>query len=112
WPGGRALVGFLWSRVLELAIPYRLGSRVARLIRDGDRVTGIALDAAHGRGVVRSRLGVLLDTGGFEWNHALTAASVPGLRAHPQTPPIGDGDGQLMAAELGAGLALMDQTTR
>jgi 3-oxosteroid 1-dehydrogenase len=111
WPGGRALVGFLWSRVLELGLPCRFGARATRLIRDADSVAAVELDDGRGRSVVGTRCGVLLNTGGFEWNSALTAAAVPGPPAHPQTPPIGDGDGHLMAAELGAGFALMDQTT-
>ncbi len=60
---------------------------------------------------MRTRLGVLLNTGGFEWNERLTKAWVPGVSAQPQTPPTANGDGHIMAAELGAGLALMDQTT-
>jgi 3-oxosteroid 1-dehydrogenase len=53
----------------------------------------------------------LLDTGGFEWNAPLTSACVPGIHAHPQTPPTADGDGHTMAGELGAAFSLMDQTT-
>jgi 3-oxosteroid 1-dehydrogenase len=111
WSAGRALVGFLWSRVLELDTPYQVESRAVRLTRDGDAVAGIEMDGAGGRTTVRARLGLLLNTGGFEWNAGLTKASVPGPEAYPQTPPTADGDGHIMAAELGAAFALMDQTT-
>jgi 3-oxosteroid 1-dehydrogenase len=109
WSAGRALVGFLWSRVLDLHTAYRLQSRAVRLTRDRDVVAGIELDGAGG--TLHARFGVLLDTGGFEWNPSLTRACVPGIHAHPQTPPIADGDGHTMAGELGAAFALMDQTT-
>jgi 3-oxosteroid 1-dehydrogenase len=111
WSAGRALVGFLWSRVLDLHTAYRLQSRAVRLTRDRDVVAGIELDGAGGRASLHARFGVLLDTGGFEWNPSLTRACVPGIHAHPQTPPIADGDGHTMAGELGAAFALMDQTT-
>lgn len=111
WSAGRALVGFLWSRVLDLHTAYRFESRAVRLTRDRDVVAGIELDGAGGRTMIHARFGVLLDTGGFEWNPSLTRACVPGIYAHPQTPPIADGDGHTMAGELGAAFALMDQTT-
>ena len=111
WSAGRALVGFLWSRVLDLDTPYGLDCRAARLIRDGDAVAGVELDGPGGRATVQARCGVLLDTGGFEWNARLTRAAVPGPTAHPQTPPTADGDGHIMGGELGAAFALMDQTT-
>jgi 3-oxosteroid 1-dehydrogenase len=111
WSAGRALVGFLWSRVLDLHTAYRLQSRAVRLTRDRDVVAGIELDGAGGGATLHARFGVLLDTGGFEWSPSLTRASVPGIHAHPQTPPIADGDGHIMAGELGAAFALMDQTT-
>lgn len=111
WSAGRALVAFLWSRILELGTPYRLGASATRLITDGGTVTGVQLEEPAGSSVVYGRRGVLLNTGGFEWNPEMTKACVPGPYAHPQTPPIGDGDGHVMAAELGGALALMDQTT-
>lgn len=111
WSAGRALVAFLWSRVLDLHTPYELESRAVRLIPDGDAVAGIELDGPEGRSTVEARFGVLLNTGGFEWNAGLTKACVPGFPAHPQTPPTAAGDGHIMAAELGAAFALMDQTT-
>jgi succinate dehydrogenase/fumarate reductase flavoprotein subunit len=111
WSAGRALVGFLWSRVLDLETPYRVDCRAVRLIRDDQAVAGVQLDGPAGRSRVRARHGVLLNTGGFEWNARLTTAAVPGFPAHPQTPPTADGDGHIMGGELGAAFALMDQTT-
>jgi succinate dehydrogenase/fumarate reductase flavoprotein subunit len=111
WAAGRALVGSLWSRVLELGVDYRMETRVVGLLRKGEAVQGVEVDGPGGRAVLRARLGVLLNTGGFEWNQQMTRLCVPGGHlVHPQTPPTGEGDGHVMAAKAGAALALMDQT--
>ena len=111
WAAGRALVGSLWSRVLELGVDYRMETRVVGLLREGEAVQGVEVDGPGGRATLRARLGVLLNTGGFEWNQQMTRLCVPGGHlVHPQTPPTGEGDGHVMAAKAGAALALMDQT--
>ncbi|MBS1678848.1 MAG: FAD-dependent oxidoreductase [Actinobacteria bacterium] len=111
WAAGRALVGSLWLRVLELGVDHRLETRAVQLVREGDAVKGVEVDGPDGRTVLRARLGVLLNTGGFEWNRKMTMRCVPGGHlVHPQTPPTGEGDGHVMAAKAGAALALMDQT--
>jgi 3-oxosteroid 1-dehydrogenase len=110
WAAGRALAGCLWSRVLELGTPYLLETRALRLLTEDGVVTGVELAGPAGTSTVRGRLGVLLNTGGFEWNRKMTSECVPDGEVHPGTPPTGDGDGHVMAAELGAALALMDQT--
>ncbi|MGE0501701.1 MAG: FAD-dependent oxidoreductase [Rhizobiaceae bacterium] len=110
WVWGRALAGSLWARILYDAIPYRLNHRATSFVTEGGRVVGAEL-GNDGRGVVvRSRLGVLLDTGGFEWDEDMSRRYVPGPALHPQTPPSNEGDGHRMAARLGAAFALMDQT--
>lgn len=110
WVWGRALVGCLWATVLEDNIPFLLEHKGISLVRSGKRIEGVVLSGPRGQVNVRGRLGVLLNTGGFEWNDEMTRLHVPGKRLHPQTPPTNEGDGHVMAAEVGAGLALMDQT--
>lgn len=110
WAAGRSLVACLWSRVLQLGIDYLLDTRAVGLVLEDGAVRGVEIDGGDGA-VLRARLGVLLNTGGFEWNQRLTRMNVPGGHlVHPQTPPVGQGDGHLMAARAGAALALMDQT--
>ncbi|HYC80428.1 MAG TPA: FAD-dependent oxidoreductase [Solirubrobacterales bacterium] len=111
WAAGRALVGSLWSRVLELEVDYLMETRAVGLMREGAAIRGVEVDGPEGRLTLRARAGVLLNTGGFEWNRTMTSQCVPGGHlVNPQTPPIGDGDGHVMAAKVGAALALMDQT--
>jgi len=111
WAAGRALVGSLWLRVLELGIDFLMETRAVGLLREGGAIKGVELEGPGGHRLVRAELGVLLNTGGFEWNRTMTRQSVPGGHlVHPQTPPTDEGDGHVMAAQAGAALALMDQT--
>ncbi len=111
WAAGRALVGSLWARVLELDVEYLTETKALGLVCEGRAVKGVEVENGAGHFVLHSRLGVMLNTGGFEWNRQMTRLCVPGGHlVHPQTPPIGEGDGHVMAARVGAALALMDQT--
>ncbi|HYC81027.1 MAG TPA: FAD-dependent oxidoreductase [Solirubrobacterales bacterium] len=111
WAGGRGLVGCLWLRVLEDGTPFELQTRVTELLTDeGGTVVGVEAVGPEGPRRFGARYGVLLNTGGFEWNERMTRASVPATAIYPQSPPGLTGDGHRMAAKLGADLALMDQT--
>ena len=110
WTWGRALVGALWARVLELGIAYRLNHRATGLVSGPDGVTGVEVLTSSGTITVQSRLGVLLNTGGFEWNRSMSEQFMGRPMLHPQTPPSNEGDGHVMAAALGAEMQLMDQT--
>ena len=110
WAAGRGLAGCLWLRVLEDETSYELDTRVTSLISCDGEVKGVEVQGPGGRRAIAAKLGVLLNTGGFEWNRRMTRASVPATALYPQTPPGSDGDGHTMAALLGADLALMDQT--
>lgn len=66
---GRALVGSLLAAALDRGVDLRLGVRARRLVRDGDRVVGVA--GADGATVPGS---VVLATGGFGRDPALARA--------------------------------------
>lgn len=110
WIWGRALLAALWARVLELGVDYRTNQRAVRLLSGPEGVSGV--DVSTPTGVVRyeSRLGVLLNTGGFEWNKAMTEHFIAPPLPHPQTPPCNEGDGHAMALDLGAEMQLMDKS--
>lgn len=111
WLWGRALIGALFEAALALGIPVLTQRRVTSLISSDRGVIGVRLVAADGsESEIPADHGVLLNTGGFEWNEEWTARSIPGPRPHPQTPPSNDGDGHRMLTDLGAPLALMDRT--
>ena len=110
WIGGRALIGGIWLAFLQAGIPYHFESEVTQLIREGDRIAGVEVKTPDGVRRVRARRGVLLNTGGFEWNEEWTRRYITGPAPFAFTPPSNTGDGHRMAIEAGAATALMDQS--
>lgn len=105
---GQALVGALFLGVVERGIPVAFETRARGLVKDGDRVVGVKAEDADGREIrVRARRGVVIATGGFEWNAALVKAFLRGPMTGPVSVPENEGDGLLMAIEAGAQLGNM-----
>lgn len=104
---GTALAGHLLSAVLERGIEPVLGARVRRLITRGDRVTGVEAEQDGKTVRIMARRGIVLASGGFEWDKQLNAQFLGGHLTHPQSPPANEGDGLRMAMALGADLANM-----
>ena len=105
---GQALAGSLFKAVLDREIPVEFEMRARKLIKDGDRVIGVVAEDAAGRDVrVRARRGVVIATGGFEWNETLVKAFLRGPLTGPVSVPENEGDGLLMAIEAGAQLGNM-----
>jgi succinate dehydrogenase/fumarate reductase flavoprotein subunit len=85
------------------------GTPAQKLLRDDDgRVSGVAV-GKNGETRIRARDGVILSTGGFEYDEA---AKLSYLRAYPMYfygNPGNTGDGLRMAQEVGADLWHMPQ---
>lgn len=105
---GQALVAGLLEGCLARGIEPALGARAEELIvRDGT-VAGVVV----GRDGHRSDLpasAVVLASGGYEWNATLCSRFLPGPLTHPTSPPANEGDALLMAMEVGADLANMNE---
>lgn len=105
---GQALAGSLFMAVLDRNIPVEFEKRARKLVKDGARVTGVLAKDANGRDFrVRARRGVVIATGGFEWNETLVKAFLRGPLTGPVSVPENEGDGLLMAIEAGAQLGNM-----
>ncbi|MFM6830258.1 MAG: FAD-binding protein [Novosphingobium sp.] len=105
---GQALAGSLFKAVLDRDIPVEFEKRARKLIKDGDRVIGVIAEDANGKAFrVRARRGVVIATGGFEWNENLVKTFVRGPLTGPVSVPENEGDGLLMAIEAGAQLGNM-----
>ncbi|MEE4453000.1 FAD-binding protein [Novosphingobium resinovorum] len=105
---GQALAGSLFKAVLDRGIPVEFEKRARKLVKDGDRVIGVVAEDASGRDFrVRARRGVVIATGGFEWNETLVKTFLRGPLTGPVSVPENEGDGLLMAIEAGAQLGNM-----
>ncbi len=83
--------------------------RAEQLIAEAGEITGVRI-ARDGQSIdVRARRGVILGTGGFEWDPALVQAFLRGPMHGAVSPPNNTGDGLRMAMAHGADLANMGE---
>ncbi|NJO14000.1 MAG: FAD-dependent oxidoreductase [Rhizobiales bacterium] len=68
---GQAMVARLLKACLERGIEPILGVSTKRLLRDGDRITGIEAEQDGAPLTLTARRGVIIATGGFEWDESL-----------------------------------------
>ena len=70
-------------------------------------MTGVEATATAGRVSIDAARGVVLASGGFEWDRDLVARFLPASLPAPGTPPDAEGDRLRMAMDVGAGLGSM-----
>ncbi len=107
---GRSLIGSLFKGALDRGIETLIETPGKELVlnENGD-VIGIIAEQ-HGEKInIGTRKGVVLASGGFEWNQELVKAFLKGHITHPLSPPGNEGDGLIMAMEAGAALANMSE---
>lgn len=105
---GQALIGALFKALLDRNIPVEFEKRARRLIKENGRVIGVIAEDSSGREFrARARRGVVIATGGFEWNEQLVKTFLRGPLTGPVSVPENEGDGLLMAMEAGAQLGNM-----
>ncbi len=106
---GNALSVGLLKGCLDASVEVRAEAAAKRLIVEDGRVTGLEVER-DGRAVtVAAGQGVILASGGFDWNPEMMAEHFPGPVEWTASPSTNTGDGQRMAAEIGARLDRMDQ---
>jgi 3-oxosteroid 1-dehydrogenase len=108
---GSALITGLLRGCLDHGCRIELEARVQDLLSDAatGRVVGVVAEQRGQRRHFKARRGVLLATGGFEWDPELRKAHFGGHVDRIGTPATNTGDGQKMASRVGASLARMDQ---
>ncbi len=109
---GLALVGALLRACLDRGLEPHLSHQATELVIDEGRVTGVRFaipdtDGASGVVEVDARRGVILATGGFEWNPELVQTFLRGPMTAPASTPSNTGDGLVMAMAVGARLGNM-----
>jgi 3-oxosteroid 1-dehydrogenase len=106
---GQGLVGRLLKGCLDRGIEPGTGTAARELIMESGRVVGVRLDSADGPLEVGVRGGVVLATGGFEWDRELVRSFVRGPMTHPVSVRTNTGDGLRMAMRAGASLGCMPE---
>jgi succinate dehydrogenase/fumarate reductase flavoprotein subunit len=103
---GQAMVGRLLKACLARGIEPELSCEVTGLIRSNGRIDGVEL--ADGSRIT-ARNGVVVASGGFEWDADLRQAFLRGPVTAPASPPTASGSGLRLAMAAGARLGNMTQ---
>ena len=85
-------------------IPVVYNARALELIRENDEVLGVWVEVNGKKQAVKARRGVVLATGGFEWDDVLLQNHTMGQMFHRLGAPGNTGDGIRMAQAAGADL--------
>jgi len=105
---GNGLTVGLVRGCLDAGCRIEMNADVKRLLSDGVTVSGVEAVIAGTPTTIHARKGVVLATGGFDWAPDYMPEHFPGVEIIG-APRSNTGDGQRMAAEIGAELAHMDQ---
>jgi 3-oxosteroid 1-dehydrogenase len=104
--GGAALVAQMLKACLDRDVEILTETSATALIVDGGRVLGVWVHGPDGRRSIRATHGVLLATGGFEWNEELKRQFLSRPLTHPASPAdLSQGDGLLLGLSVGAQVA-------
>ena len=106
---GRALVGELLEACLAHGVRLLNETRAVELVRRGSRVAGVVAQKNGTTERFDARLGVVLATGGFEWNRTLIDRFLGVPLELPSSSPTNVGDGLRMAMQVGATLGNMTE---
>jgi succinate dehydrogenase/fumarate reductase flavoprotein subunit len=104
---GQAMVARMLKACLLRGIEPIMGVETKRLVRDGDRITGIEGTKDGAPFAMTARRGVIMTTGGFEWDEELRQTFLRGPVTAPASPPTGTGEGLKLAMAAGAKLGNM-----
>ena len=104
---GQAMVARLLKACLDRGIEPVLGVETRRLVKHGERITGIEGVKDGDPFAMTARRGVIITTGGFEWDTELRQTFLRGPVTAPASPPTGTGGGLKLAMAAGAKLGNM-----
>ena len=109
---GLALVGGLLEGCVDHGVTLVTDARATALLVDDDgRVQGLGVEQGDEVETYAAAGGVVLASGGFEWNKVLWDSFMAVPWDGPSSPPYNEGDGLVMAMGAGARLANMNRAT-
>jgi 3-oxosteroid 1-dehydrogenase len=108
---GNALITGLLKGCLDHGCQIELETRAVELLLDGSGsgVSGVIAEQRGQRRTFTARMGVVLATGGFEWDAKMLEKHFPAPVDYRSSPASNEGDGHRMAEAAGAKLDHMDQ---
>lgn len=108
---GRALIASLFKACLDRDVETLIHTAGKELVIDETgKVIGIVAETNEGETLhYGAKKGVILASGGFEWNKQLVRAFLKAEFTHPVTPPGNEGDALMMAMKVGAALENMSE---
>lgn len=106
---GCALVGGLLEACLRLRVRLCARTRARELMLEKGRVVGVRAERGGALEEFSARQGVVLASGGFEWNRQLWDALMQIPWDGPASPPNNEGDALVMASRVGARLANLNR---
>jgi succinate dehydrogenase/fumarate reductase flavoprotein subunit len=104
---GQGLIGMLLAACVREGVEFAESTPAVDLVLSDGRVVGVVVDGDDGRRTIAAQRGVILATGGFEWNPEYCAAFLRGVVGMPVSIPTNTGDGLRMAMKVGAALQNM-----
>lgn len=99
---GCALVAGLMEACLAKGVTVHLNTRALELVIEDGAARGVVVEREGTRTTLRAERGVVLASGGFEWNRRLWDDVVGVPYDGPLSPPYNEGDGLKMALSAGA----------
>ena len=101
---GQALIGRLLKAALEAGVEIHTNARAMDLVIERGAVVGVRFEDGREE---RARGGVVIATGGFEWNDDMVKAFLRGPMTGRVSTRTNTGDGLVMAMKAGAALSNM-----
>ncbi|MBU5351914.1 FAD-binding protein [Paenibacillus barcinonensis] len=107
---GRSLIASLLQALVDREVEIWTESAGKELIADDDgAIIGLKIMREGKPCYVGAHKGVILASGGFEWNKQLVKTFLKGQVTHPLSPPGNEGDALIMAMKAGAALGNMSE---
>jgi glycine/D-amino acid oxidase-like deaminating enzyme len=107
--GGPGLAAALAASAAAAGAAFHTRTRAIRLLVDGDRVSGAIVTDAGGEREIRAAAGVILATGGYDWDVRRMEDLDRLPRVHSMAPATTRGDHFDLAEPLGGALAVVRQ---
>ena len=108
---GIGLIVGLMQGCLAQGVKFERNVRAVRLLNSQDKgINGVVVERGDLEEEIYCNRGVVLATGGFEWNEKMRANLSGGHMTHAVSPPLHLGDGLRMVADVGGQLANTDDS--